>query len=45
MQSRDLNKVYRQLKSMPIGERKEQRKQMEAKRTKFKFKGCGCGAK
>lgn len=45
MQSRNLNKIYRQQKSMPMGAKKEQRKKMEASRTKFKFKGCGCGAK
>ncbi|PFG06634.1 hypothetical protein [Bacillus sp. es.034] len=44
MQSKDLNKIYKQLKSTPIGIKKEQRKQIEAKRTKFKFKGCGCNA-
>ncbi|MFL8935917.1 hypothetical protein ACKA06_03860 [Rossellomorea oryzaecorticis] len=44
MQYRDLNKIYRQSKSAPIGIKKEQRKKMEAQRTKFKFKGCGCNA-
>ncbi|BCB03438.1 hypothetical protein [Bacillus sp. KH172YL63] len=44
MQSKDLNAIYKQRKSIPIGIKKEERIQLEAKRTKFKFKGCGCNA-
>ncbi|XXM74666.1 hypothetical protein ACQ0QQ_15955 [Lysinibacillus sphaericus] len=44
MQHRDLNKIYKQSKSVPIGIAKEQRRKLEEKRTKFKFKGCGCNA-
>ncbi len=44
MQSKDLNQIYKQKKSIPMGIKKEERIQMEVKRTKFKFKGCGCNA-
>jgi hypothetical protein len=44
MQSNDLNKIYKQKKRIPLGIKKEERMQMEAKRTKFKYKGCGCNA-
>ncbi|MFD2682734.1 hypothetical protein [Bacillus seohaeanensis] len=43
MQSKELNKIYKQSKSTPIGTAKQ--KKVAAKRTKFKFKGCGCGAR
>jgi hypothetical protein len=44
MQHKDLNKIYKQSKSVPIGIKKEERQKIAAQRTKFKFKGCGCNA-